>query len=108
MSKYAIIETGSKQYCVEPESVIHVEKLKLADNPKNVTLENVLLVRDGDKLSVGNPNIKGAKVVCDFLGNIRGKKTISFKYRRRKGSRVTKGHRQAYSRLRVKEIKLGG
>ena len=104
MSKYAIIETGSKQYRVEPKNIIEVEKLELTDNQKEITLDKVLLFSDGKDIQVGKPHISGAKVVCDFLGNIRDEKVISLKYRRRKHSRNKKGHRQTYTRLLVKEI----
>lgn len=105
-STYAVIESGSKQYVVEPKATIEVEKLKLSPNQKEVLLEKVLLVKTQDKIQVGNPWVKGAKVVCDFLGETRAKKVISFKYRRRKASRKKIGHRQNYFRLFVKEIKL--
>ncbi|MBN1687837.1 MAG: 50S ribosomal protein L21 [Candidatus Omnitrophica bacterium] len=105
MSKYAIIETGSKQYYIEPNSVLEVEKLEVPEDKKEIHLENVLLVRDENKLHIGTPYVKGAKVVCQFLGHFRGPKVIHFKFKRRKDSRRKKGHRQELSRLRVKEIK---
>lgn len=105
MSAYAIVETGSKQYRVELKSVIEVEKLNLPDQPKEVTLDKVLLYHDGSNLQIGKPHIQGAKVICDFVGEFRGDKVISLKYRRRKASRRKKGHRQDLIRLVVKEIK---
>ena len=104
MSNYAIIETGSKQYRVEPKQVLEIELLELPENPKEVSLEKVLLVRNGDKVKIGNPLVSGAKVVCDYVGEIRGPKVINFKYRRRKASRRKKGHRQDLIQLVVKEI----
>lgn len=104
MSRYAIIETGSKQYKVEPKSVIEIEKLTLPEGAKQVSLDKVLLVRDGDNVHVGSPLVSGASVVCDFLGETRGPKTISFRFRRRKNSRNKKGHRQDLIKLQVKEI----
>ena len=106
MSIYAIIETGSKQYRVQPKDVLEVEKLTLAEGQKEVSLDKVLLVHDGQKIQVGTPTVAGASVVCDYLGSMRGPKVISFKFRRRKNSRRKKGHRQDYDRLLVKEIKL--
>lgn len=105
MSTFAIVETGSKQYWVEPNSVIEVEKLDLAPDTKTVELENVLFFRDGDNVKVGQPAVTGAKVICENLGDIKGDKVISYKFRCRKASRNIKGHRQTYSKLRVKEIK---
>jgi len=106
MTTYAIIETGSKQYCVEPNSVIEIELIAVPEGKKAVSLDNVLLVREGKKVHVGTPTVKGAKVVCDFLGEVRGKKVISFKMRRRKGYKRKQGHRQNYTKLLVKEITL--
>ncbi len=108
MSRYAIIETGSKQYKVEPKSVIEIELLKLSEGQKEVALDRVLMVRDGDNVHVGSPVIAGAKVVCDFLEEIRGKKVVSFKFRRRKNSRRIRGHRQNLIKLQVREILLKG
>lgn len=104
MSSYAIIETGSKQYRVEPKAVIEVELLDLPEKTKEVSLDKVLLIRDGEKLLVGNPHLKGARVLCDYLEEFRAPKVIAFKYRRRKASRRKRGHRQEYCRLLVKEI----
>ena len=107
MSLYAIVESGAKQYRVEPNSLIEVEKLEIPEGEKKITLDKVLLVRSGEKLQVGTPHIKGAKVICDYLGSQRAPKVISFKFRRRKASRRKHGHRQEYLRLLVKEISLG-
>lgn len=106
MTNYAIIETGSKQYRVEPKDILEVERLSFAEKPSEVALDKVLLVRDGEKTWVGTPYLLGAKVLCDNLGEMRGPKVISFKYRRRKASRRKKGHRQTLLRLQVKEIQL--
>lgn len=107
MSKYAIIETGSKQYRVEPKSVIEVELLEIPEGKKEVTLDKVLMVRNGEDIQVGTPHVKGAAVICDYLGNIRGKKVIHLRFRRRKNSRRKHGHRQNYCKLVVKEIRTG-
>ena len=104
MSKYAIVETGSKQYWVEPRSVIEVEKLELGDK-KQVVLDQVLLFRSGDEIQVGQPTVQGAQVLCDHLGTAKGEKVFALKYRRRKASRTKKGHRQQYSKLLVTDIK---
>jgi large subunit ribosomal protein L21 len=104
---YAIVETGSKQYRVEPKSLLEVELLEVPEGQKEVSLDKVLLIHSGDKIHVGTPVLEGAKIICDYLGDFRAKKVIHFRFRRRKNSRVKKGHRQDLSRLRVKEIKLG-
>lgn len=106
MSDYAIIETGGKQYWVESKTVFEVELLDLPEDAKEVVLENVLFCRQGERLEVGTPFVKGAKVICNFLGEVRGKKVISYRFRRRKNSRTKRGHRQDYLKLEVKEIAL--
>ena len=105
MSSYAIIETGSKQYRVEPKSIIEVEKLSLPESGKEILLDKVLLVSNGKDIQVGNPLVQGASVVCELMEEFRAPKVISFRFRRRKNSRRKKGHRQDLLRLVVKEIK---
>jgi large subunit ribosomal protein L21 len=101
---YAIVETGSKQYKVSKGDVLKTEVLGLK-KAKEVKLSNVLFISDAKDIKIGSPYIKGASVVCDIMGEERGPKTISFKYRRRHGSsRRKKGHRQNYAVLKVKEI----
>ena len=106
MSRYAIIETGSKQYRVEPKSVIEIERLPVTEGQKEVSLDRVLMVRDGEKIHVGNPVLSGAKVVCDFLSEVRAEKVVAFKFRRRKNSRKIHGHRQDLMKLLVREIRF--
>jgi len=101
---YAIVETGSKQYKVSKGDILEIEKLD-AKEGKEVKLNKVLFVSDKKEPSVGKPYVKGASIVCEVLGGKRGKKTISFKYRRRNASSRKKiGHRQDYTVLKVKEI----
>lgn len=106
MNPFAIIQTGGKQLRVEPSQVIGVERLKLAKSPKEVVLDKVLMVRKGETLEVGSPFVKGASVLCEFLGETKAPKVISFKLRRRKNYRKKIGHRQILTQLRVKEIQL--
>jgi len=102
---YAVVETGAKQYRVSKGDILEVERLGLKDG-KEIRLEKVLFISEKKEISVGRPYIKGAAVVCEILGEKRGPKTISFKYRRRHGSSKKKiGHRQDYTVLKVKEIK---
>ena len=103
---YAIVETGAKQYKVSKGDILEVERLHLKDD-KDVKLDKVLFVSDKKQTSIGNPYIKGASIVCEVQGEKRGKKTISFKYRRRLGnSRKKIGHRQNYTVLKVKNIEI--
>lgn len=104
MSQYAIVSTGSKQYRVEPQATLEVERLEIPENQKEVSLDKVLMVQKDGKLQIGTPFVSGAKVICNFMGNFRGEKVVAFKFRRRKASRRKRGHRQELSRLTVKEI----
>ena len=101
---YAVVRTGSKQYKVEKGTVLDVEKLEGAKG--KVSLKDVLLVSDGTKLEIGKPKVKGAEVVCDVVDQIKAKKVISFKFKRRKDSKKKIGHRQKLTRLVVKDIKI--
>lgn len=107
MGNYAIVETGSKQYWVEPKQVIEIEKLAGTEGQKEVLLDHVLFFQDGAKLKIGTPEIKGAQVICENLGEIRGPKLVHYRMRKRKASRRKHGHRQDLLRLLVKEIKIG-
>ena len=101
---FAIIETGGKQLRVEPSQVIDIERLTFDKDAKEIVLDRVLLAGKGDSLAIGTPFLEGAKVLCEYLGEEQGPKVISFKIRRRKNYRKKIGHRQLFSRLRVKEI----
>ncbi len=106
MESFAIIQSGGKQLRVEPKQLIDVERVRLVKGSKEVVLDKVLMARKGGVLEVGSPYVKGASVVCEYLGEKKGPKTISFKLRRRKNYRRKKGHRQIFSELRIKEIQF--
>ncbi|MEK6727586.1 MAG: 50S ribosomal protein L21 [Candidatus Omnitrophota bacterium] len=103
---YAVIEVGAKQYSVKKEDIIDVERLT-ADKGKEISLGKVLLISGDKKLEVGQPYLKEAKVKALVVGHLRGEKTVAFKYRRRKASHTSKGHRQELTRLKIKEITAG-
>ncbi|NIM05997.1 MAG: 50S ribosomal protein L21 [Armatimonadetes bacterium] len=102
---YAIIETGGKQYRVEPEEVIEVEKVDIRVG-EEVVLDRVLLVNKDGKIRTGQPYLKGARAVCRLLDHDRGKKVDVFTYKAKDNVRRKKGHRQAHSRLKVEKILL--
>lgn len=104
MNPYAIVETGGKQMRVEPNQLLGVERVRVGKSPKEVILDKVLLVQKGDALKVGNPYVKGASVVCDYVKESKGPKVVIFKMKRRKNYRRKRGHRQIVTELRVKEI----
>jgi len=100
---YAIIETGGKQYKVIPGQTVDVERLDVAEG-STVELDRVLLVADGDRVTVGTPTVDGAKVVATSQGEGKGKKIIVFKYKPKVRYRKKTGHRQLYTRLVIDKI----
>ena len=102
----AVIKTGGKQYTVKAGQILKVEKL---DGKKgdSVSLNDVLTVTDASKHTIGDPLIKGASVEAKILEQIRDKKIIVFKKRRRKNYRLTQGHRQYLTVLKIESIKHG-
>ena len=107
MNTFAIVETGGKQLRVEPQQVIRVERVRDSAR-KEVSLDRVLAIRKGESFEVGTPYLKGAKVICESLGEVKGEKEIIFKMFRRNNYRRKKGHRQIFSELKVKEIQFQG
>jgi len=104
---YAIIETGGKQYKVTPGQTIDVERLDVAEG-NTVELDKVLLIADGEQLTVGKPTIDGAKVVATSKGEGKGKKIIVFKYKPKVRYRKKTGHRQLYTKLTIDKISQPG
>jgi len=102
---YAIIETGGKQYRVEEGQILKVEKLN-TEPGNEVSINKVLLVKNDDNIITGNPIVENVKVIAEVLETAKDKKIIVFKYKRRKNYRRKKGHRQWYSKIKIKEIKL--
>ena len=100
---YAVVETGGKQYKVTPGQTIDVERLDVAEGD-TVDLDKVLLIADGDKVTVGQPIVEGAKVVATSQGEGKGEKIIVFKYKSKVRYRRKKGHRQLYTRLLIDRI----
>ena len=101
---YAIVRTGSKQYRVQAGDVLEVELLD-GEKGKEVALEDVLLIADGDKVQIGKPNIAGARVTAEVIDpDKKGKKVIAFKFRRREGYHRKRGIRAHHTVLKIKEI----
>ena len=101
---YAVIRTGAKQYRVQPGDVLEVELLD-GQKGKEIALEDVLLVADGDNIQVGKPTVKGARVTAEVVEpDKKGKKVIAFKFRRREGYHRKRGIRAHHTVLRIKEI----
>ena len=100
---YAIIETGGKQYKVTPGQTIDVERLDMTEG-NTVDLDRVLLVADGDRITIGTPTVDGAKVVATSQGEGKGDKIIVLKYKPKVRYRKKTGHRQRYTRLVIDKI----
>ena len=100
---FAVIETGGKQYKVSASNILKVEKLNIQKG-KKVEFKKVLLLNDDKTTEVGNPTISGAVVEGLILDNIRDRKVLVFKKRRRKNSRKKYGHRQPLSKIQITKI----
>ena len=103
--KYAIIESGGKQYKAVEGSTIEVDKLPL-EVGQEVELDQVMLVVNDGVVSVGTPVVAGSMVKATVLGQMKAPKIIVYKYRARKRHRVKTGHRQQYTRLQIDSIEL--
>jgi large subunit ribosomal protein L21 len=101
---YAVIETGGKQYRVQPGDVIDVERLGENEKGKEVEFDRVLMVGGEGEAKVGSPVVDGAKVSGVSLGPVRASKVLVFKFKRRKGYRRKNGHRQNLLRVRIQDI----
>ena len=99
---YAIVQTGGKQYKAAVGDVISVEKLD-AEVGAEVTFD-VLLVADGENVTVGTPVVEGVKATGKVVEHGKGKKVIVFKYRPKKDSKSIRGHRQPYTKVKIEKI----
>ena len=102
---YALFEYKGKQYKAEKDALIQVDKID-AEDGSSLDIDSVLLVSDGDKISVGTPFVKGAKVSAVVENSIRDKKVLVYKYKSKKDYHRLIGHRQEYTNIRVKDITL--
>jgi len=100
---YAVIRTGGKQYRVAAGDKVKIEKLAAVVGTE-VSLDDVLLVSSGDKVTLGTPRVAGAAVKATVLAHGKADKVRIFKMRRRKHYRKTQGHRQPYTELRIDTI----
>jgi len=101
--KYAIVESGGKQYKAVEGGTLEVDRLPVEPGA-SVKLEQILLLADGENVTVGTPVVKGNPVWAKVVGHFKGKKVVVFKYSPKKRIRVKAGHRQNYTRLLVEQI----
>jgi len=104
---YAIVEIAGHQFKVEKDQKVFVNRLQTEEG-KKVSFDNVLLVADGDNVTVGAPAIDGAQVGAKVLKHLKGDKVIVFKKKRRKGYRVKNGHRQSLTEIVIESIATSG
>ncbi len=100
---HAVIKTGGKQYRVKSGDVLKIEKLEGSEGDQ-VVFDHVLSVGEGDDLKIGTPTLDGATVKADILEQGRLRKVIVFKKRRRKDTKVKRGHRQHFTRVKITDI----
>ena len=100
---YAIVTTGGKQYKVSQDDIINVEKLDAKVGDK-INLDVMMLV-DGEKVTNGNPLVKGAEVVAEVLAQGKEDKIVVFKYKAKKNYRRKQGHRQPFTALKIISVK---
>ncbi len=103
---YAIVEISGRQFKVEKKQKLFVNRLEAAEG-KKISFENVLMVNDGSKSSIGAPNVSGAQVDAKVLKHLKSDKVIVFKKKRRKGYKVRNGHRQAITEIEISDILTG-
>ena len=104
---FAVIKTGGKQYRVAADDVLRIERIEGSEGSR-VEFGQVLMVGNGSDVSIGTPAVDGATVTAEVIEQGRGKKTISFKKRRRQNSRRKKGHRQLLTTVSILEILTNG
>ena len=100
---YAVVKTGGKQYRVSKDDTILVEKLE-GQEGDTITLPEVIMLGDGDKITIGKPQVADAVVEAKVVSQTRGPKIIIFRRKRRKNHRRTRGHKQDLTLLKVTDI----
>lgn len=102
---YAVVKSGGKEYRVSKGDLIRVEKLEGKVGDK-VALKDVLMVSQEGEVQFGNPHLTNAVITGEIVQEIKGKKVLTYKMKKRKNYRRFKGHRQPYTYLRVNDITL--
>jgi large subunit ribosomal protein L21 len=105
--KYAVVVDGSRQYRVSEGDIFLIDYRDGVEAGARLELSKLILLRDGEELLVGQPGLDGARVVADVLGE-HSKKVMIQKYRRRKNYKRLRGHRQWYTRVKVRHILRAG
>ena len=101
---FAVIKSGGKQHRVQKGETLKLEKLEIATGAK-VDFGEALMVGEGKDVKIGNPRVKGSKVTGEVVSHGKGDKVTIVKFRRRKHSRSTQGHRQWYTEVKITGIR---
>lgn len=101
---YAIIKTGGKQYRVQQDDVIEIEKINLKDGAKDIAFDEVLAVNKDGELTVGTPVVENAVVKGEVLEVAKASKVIVYKYKSKKDYRKKQGHRQPFMKVKITAI----
>ena len=104
---YAIVEISGKQYKVPEGDIVFVDRIEELEEGKSTTFDKVLLVSDGNKVTVGTDTVKGAKVKATVVGHGKAKKIRVYKYKAKKNERKVRGHRQPYTKIQIEKITTG-
>lgn len=102
--KFAVIETGGKQYLVKPGSVVRVERLEKPKKGDSIHFDKVLLLGGEGEVKLGDPYIKGAKIPGKFIKEGKGKKIINLRYHSKTRHHIKKGHRQIFTEVAIGEF----
>lgn len=102
---YAIVDINGNQTRVSPDAVLEIPRMAGEPGAK-LTIEKVLMLCDGDKISIGKPYVKGAKFTAEVVEHLRGPKLDIFKFKRRREYRRRRGHRDSLTRIRVTGISV--
>ncbi|NQV72326.1 50S ribosomal protein L21 [bacterium] len=100
---YAIVEIAGKQYKVSKDDTLYIPRQEAAAKDK-VTFDRVLLVADGDKITVGTPTVTGASIEATIVEHVKADKVLVFKKKRRKHYKVKNGHRQPYTQIKIEAV----
>jgi large subunit ribosomal protein L21 len=100
---YAIVEIAGQQFKVERGNKVYVHRLQ-ANEGAGIEFDRVLLLGNGDKVTVGNPLVDGAKVAATVIGHVKGDKVIVFKKKRRKGYQKWNNHRQQFTQVLIQGV----
>jgi len=99
---YAIVEIAGKQYKIEKDAVINVDRLKKTDS--NITLDKVLLYSNDSDVRIGKPYLNNVQIKAEVLGEIKGNKVFGVKFKKRKNYTRTIGHRTIFSQIKISDV----